>query len=166
MLHLLMNCPETAAAIPAADVAEVVPLVALRPAPGAGSCFAGIMDYRGCALPVIDLGLLLGKAPCARLYSTRILILRGAGLSPQELLPQPLPATGSEDSAPRGLPWAAGVLAEGVSDTIDLKQEDFLPAAAPAGPRADARLAHTPHGTRSVFRAIELLALAREAAVR
>lgn len=171
MLHLLINCPGTEALIPAADVAEVVPLVELRSAPASGRALAGIMDYRGLALPVYDLGLLLGDTACARLYSTRILILNAL----------PCPAAGEDNRTEAPLPalaapapsgaWnadgvAAGLLAQGVSDTIHLREGDLLPS--PAAPRLDGassslpafgQLAHTPAGTRTVLRAAQLLAL-------
>ncbi|MBI5769835.1 MAG: chemotaxis protein CheW [Verrucomicrobia bacterium] len=76
MLFLLFQLGADRYALPAAEVAEVLPLVALKGVPGAPAGVAGLIDYRGTAVPVIDLcALALGRA-AARRVSTRVLMVR------------------------------------------------------------------------------------------
>lgn len=136
MLYLLINCAGTTGAIAAAGVTEVVPLVRLRPAPGTPSCIAGIMDYRGGAAPVIDMGLLLGGAACLPRLSTRILMIH--------------PENGTN---------LTGLLAEGVNDTIDINAKDFLPSIATDPNACPMRLAKTASGIIQCYQAMDILNL-------
>jgi chemotaxis-related protein WspB len=54
MLALLLHAGGDAFAIPAADVLEVVPRVALLPLAGAPDWIAGMMRLRGAIVPVVD----------------------------------------------------------------------------------------------------------------
>ena len=76
MLVLTFHVDGIVYAVPVKQVIEVVPRVALRPVPHAPLCFIGLIHYRGTALPVIDLGLLLGRSACIERLDTRILIVR------------------------------------------------------------------------------------------
>lgn len=76
MLFLLFQLGQDRYALKAELVVEVLPLVALKALPGAPRGVAGLVDYRGAAVPVIDLtALALGVAAAARV-STRLLIVR------------------------------------------------------------------------------------------
>jgi chemotaxis-related protein WspB len=78
MLFLLFQLGKDRYALKASDVVEVVPLVALQELPQAPKGVAGIFNYRGRAVPAIDLcGLTLGQAASERL-STRIIIVHYA----------------------------------------------------------------------------------------
>lgn len=57
------------------SVAAVVPLARLRAVGTANAAVAGLLDYQGASLPVVDLCRLILGRPCARLLSTRILIV-------------------------------------------------------------------------------------------
>src|SRR5688572_27751379 len=76
MLALAFNVGKDRFALRCADVVEVVPRVHLRDIPHAPEYIAGMFTYRGQIVPVIDLGLLLWKAPCADRMSTRIVLVR------------------------------------------------------------------------------------------
>ena len=78
MLVLTFRVKQAPYAVPVARVIEVVPRVALRAVPHAPGCLLGLLHYRGTALPVIDLGLLLGGSACADRLDTRILLVRGS----------------------------------------------------------------------------------------
>lgn len=65
-------------AVPVRQVIEVVPKVALRPVPHAPPSLIGLLRYRGEAVPVVDLGLLLGGAACEDRLDTRILLVGSA----------------------------------------------------------------------------------------
>jgi chemotaxis-related protein WspB len=75
-LHLLIRLGDDRFAIDAAVVVEVIPLVRLRALPGAPPGSAGVMIFRGDAVPVVDLSIIaMGVATPARLM-TRIVIVR------------------------------------------------------------------------------------------
>ena len=76
MLVLTFHVDGIVYAVPVKQVIEVVPRVALRAVPHSASCFLGLLHYRGSALPVIDLGLLMGRAACVDRLDTRILLVR------------------------------------------------------------------------------------------
>jgi chemotaxis-related protein WspB len=75
MLLLVFRLAGEPYAVDAMRVAEVVPCVELRTLPHAPEGLAGLCRYRGQMIPVIDLGILLGKGPCLRLLSTRIILV-------------------------------------------------------------------------------------------
>ncbi len=62
-------------ALPAKDVTEVIPRVALRPVPLAPPCVMGRFAYRGQTMPVVDLGVLLRGTPSRDRMSTRIVVM-------------------------------------------------------------------------------------------
>ncbi len=61
MLVLTFRVDQIVYAVPVSQVIEVVPRVALRQVPHAPGCFLGLLHYRGGAVPVVDLGLLMGS---------------------------------------------------------------------------------------------------------
>ena len=76
MLVLTFQVDAVVYAIPVKQVIEVVPRVALRAIPHAAPYFLGLLHYRGAALPVLDLGLLMGRSACEDRLDTRILLVR------------------------------------------------------------------------------------------
>ena len=75
MLLLTFTAGANRYAVDVARVVEVVPRVELRKIPHAPAFLAGLLGYRGKVVPVIDLGLLLGVAPCQDCLSTRIILV-------------------------------------------------------------------------------------------
>lgn len=75
MLVLTFRVAGVAYAVAVARVAEVVPRVGLRGVPHAPAHLAGLLRYRGGAVPVVDLGLLMGPAPCRDRLDTRIILV-------------------------------------------------------------------------------------------
>ena len=61
-------------AIPVADLIEVLPLMALTPVPQTPEWVAGLMNYRGKPVLVVDVTMLLGGRPSRAMVSTRILL--------------------------------------------------------------------------------------------
>lgn len=121
VLHLSVG--EERYAVPSACVTEVVPSIPLRPVPGTPPGLAGLLDYRGLVLPVVDLCALFGHGPAPRRLSTRIAICDPGGAS------RPYGAE-SASGAPHRL---LGLLAERMLDvsTLDPEAEGSHP-----GPRA------------------------------
>lgn len=82
MLALLLHAGDDAFAIPATDVVEVVPRVALLPLAGAPDWMAGMMRLRGAIVPVVDLVRRVRGRPASDALSTRIVVVRcGEGRS-------------------------------------------------------------------------------------
>ena len=77
MLVLTFRVAGVSYAVSVRQVVEVVPRVALRAVPRAPGYLAGLLRYRGGAVPVIDLGLLMGDAACEDRLDTRIILVDG-----------------------------------------------------------------------------------------
>lgn len=122
MLYLLLRTGTERYALEVQRVVEVVPLVTLKSLPHAPACVAGLFDYRGTWVPVIDLCQLTGGRNCATHLTTRIVLVQyPAGAAHTHVL---------------------GLLAEQVTETVKLKDTDFqsgglqIPEAPYLGPLA------------------------------
>lgn len=105
MLHVLFHLDDQRYALDTGRLIEIVPFVELRELPRAPAYVAGLFDYRGRTVPVIDLtALTLGRSSRV-LHSTRILVIE-----------HPLTAGGSRP---------LGLLAEQVVETLKLTPEAF-----------------------------------------
>jgi chemotaxis-related protein WspB len=104
MLFLLFQLGQDRYALEAGQVVEVLPLVTLKGLPRAPRGVAGLVDYRGIAVPVIDLSALALGVPAAKRVSTRLLMVR---------------------YAPRGGERMLGLIAERATDTMKCEPEDF-----------------------------------------
>lgn len=74
MLLLIFKAGENEYALETARILRVVPCVNLRPYAGAPAYVAGILNFRGTPVVVVDLGQLINRTPCRRFMSTRIII--------------------------------------------------------------------------------------------
>ena len=105
-------------ALPARRIVKVLPCLGLRPLPRAPDYVAGLLDYLGRPVPILDLGLLAGEAPCKLLLSTRIILLNPAAA------PDPSRATHpSRSSNPKGR--LLGLMAEQATDTLEISEADL-----------------------------------------
>jgi chemotaxis-related protein WspB len=77
MLVLMFRVAEASYAVAVKQVIEVVPRVALRGVPHAPNYLAGLLRYRGGAVPIVDLGLLMGESACEDRLDTRIILVDG-----------------------------------------------------------------------------------------
>ena len=76
MLFLQFQIGPEAYVLDTARIVEVLPMVSIRRVPQAGSGVAGLFNYRGKAVPVIDLSeLTLGRS-AQRHMSTRLILVR------------------------------------------------------------------------------------------
>ena len=105
MLFILFQLDSDYYALSALDVEEVLPLLAVKAIPGAPVGVAGLIDYRGTPVPVIDLSALVLGRPAARRVSTRLLLVK-----------YPLP---------RGGERLLGVVVERATETIAKAPSDF-----------------------------------------
>lgn len=105
MLYLLLRMGNDRYALEARRIVEVVPLVDLKPLPHSAAYVAGLFDYRGVLVPVIDLCRLTGQQACRDYLTTRIVLVDYPGVDGQHHI--------------------LGLLAEQVTETAKLKDEDF-----------------------------------------
>ncbi len=78
MLLLTFTAGANRYAIDVVRMVELVPNVDLRSIPHAPLFLAGLLDYRGQVVPVIDLGLLMGTTRCRDCLGTRIILVNDA----------------------------------------------------------------------------------------
>lgn len=75
MLLLTFQSAGALYGVDAAGVVSVIPRIDLRALPHAPKFLAGVFEYRGEVVSVVDLGVLLGSAPSPNRLSTRILLV-------------------------------------------------------------------------------------------
>jgi chemotaxis signal transduction protein len=75
MLALVVLVAEERYVVPAARVLEVLPRVNLSPVPRSAPWHAGLLSYRGSALPVIDLSRRLADVACTSRLGNRVLVV-------------------------------------------------------------------------------------------
>lgn len=74
MLVLAFKLGDDRYALPTRDLALLVPAVALREIPRTPEFILGMFEFKGLAVPVVDLQLLTKQTPCQRRLSTRIML--------------------------------------------------------------------------------------------
>jgi chemotaxis-related protein WspB len=134
MLFLLVRIGADRYAIDAVNIIEVLPLVAIKRIPQAAAGIAGVFDYRGAAVPAIDLTLLALGREAKDVLSTRIVIVDHAA--------------GTGRSRPLGL------IAEGATETMRLAETDFIEFGVANG--AAPYLGPVTRGTRGLIQRIEI----------
>jgi chemotaxis-related protein WspB len=111
MLHLLFQIAGARHALDTSAVIEVLPLVRVQSLAPAVPGVAGVMDYRGAMVPVVDLSLRLTGTPTAPRLGTRLILVAPPGsgdasgpnaallvervLGTAKLKPEVLPSTGA-----------------------------------------------------------------------
>jgi chemotaxis-related protein WspB len=108
MLLLLLKIGQDRYALPANRMIEVVPLVSLKKIPQALPGVAGIFNYHGQPVPVIDLSDLTIGMPCQPRVSTRIILVNYPDAAGQKQI--------------------LGLMAEQASETIQRGKADFFSA--------------------------------------
>lgn len=76
MLLLLFEIENGRYALDINQVVEIAPLVKLKKIPVAPDFVAGLMNYRGDGVPVLDLGRYINGVPAENKFSTRIIIVK------------------------------------------------------------------------------------------
>ncbi|RPI28581.1 MAG: chemotaxis protein CheW [Acidobacteria bacterium] len=107
MLLVLFEVNRDRYGIEAGEVVEVIPLVQLKEVPRAPNYVAGLFNYRGRIVPVVDLGALMGHEKSRPLLSTRIMVVRDPGSGPDGIL---------------------GLMAGHLTETIDCRPDEFKPS--------------------------------------
>jgi purine-binding chemotaxis protein CheW len=82
--HVILACFELRGrpyAMEVGQIREVVRWQPSTPLPGAPALVEGVIDLRGCMIPVVDLGRALGGAPLEPAGRTRIVVAEAEGLA-------------------------------------------------------------------------------------
>jgi chemotaxis-related protein WspB len=108
MLFLLLELGPDRYALDARQVAEVLPLVSITRLPQAPPSVAGILNYRGAPVPVIDVSQLMRGRPAERRLSTRIVLVHYPDVGGQQRL--------------------LGLIAERATHTVRREETDFVPS--------------------------------------
>lgn len=77
MLFLVFSLNDDRYALAGRDLLEVLPLSSLKQIPKTPPGIAGVLDYHGVLLPVIDLSAMTLGRPSAPRLSTRLLVAEG-----------------------------------------------------------------------------------------
>ncbi|MFC1750552.1 chemotaxis protein CheW [Pseudomonadota bacterium] len=83
------------------NIVEVIPSVPLQKIPKAPFYMAGLLNYRGGVVPVVDLGYLIDEHPVRNCLSSRIIMVRTSNNG------------------------RVGLLAESVTETIKINDDEF-----------------------------------------
>lgn len=105
MLFILFRLGKERYALEATHVIEVIPRLPLRPQPGTPDYVAGIFNYHGVVVPVLNLGSLTSGVSCQERLSTRIILL--------------------SYTLKNGAGRALGLIAEAVTDAVKRELSDF-----------------------------------------
>ena len=105
MLFLLFQLGKDRYALDVEQVAEVLPLVRIKQIPQAPPGVAGVFNYRGAPVPLIDLSQLTLNQPAQKSLSTRIILAYYPG-----------------DNGERHL---LGLIAEKATETLRRQASDF-----------------------------------------
>lgn len=108
MLYLLLRMGQARYALEARRIVEVVPMVQLKALPHSAAYVAGLFDYRGTLVPVVDLCRLTDGYACRAHLTSRIVLVDYPGAD--------------------GVHQVLGLLAEQVTETAKLDAADFQPA--------------------------------------
>ena len=108
MLFLVFTLGQDRYALEATQVKEVLPLIDIRPLPQAPAGIAGVFDFRGQPVPVIDLSELVLGRRAEQCLSTRLIIV------------------GYPDST--GERRSLGLIAEKATTTVARDPRDFVDA--------------------------------------
>ncbi|MEH2293651.1 chemotaxis protein CheW [Nostoc sp.] len=110
MLMLLLNIGNERYAIESRQVVEVIPLVVLKTLPHQPEYIAGVFNYRGRIVPVIDLCQLMRGKPSSEYLSTRIVLVNYWGSNNPELKAA----------------YILGLMTEQVVETLHKSESEFV----------------------------------------
>ncbi len=105
MLFIVFRLGNERYALDAGHVIELIPRVPLRPQPGTPEFVAGLLNFRGKVVPVLDLGTLTLGAACPEQLSTRIILI--------------------DYTLRSGGKRILGLVAESVTDAVKKESEEF-----------------------------------------
>lgn len=104
MLLLSFNLGKDRYVIDSTAIVEVLPYVDLKHIPNSPDCVAGILNYHGRAVPIIDINQLCRDTPSSETLTTRIILVK---YQSEHLL---------------------GLVAEGITETMRIDKDNFVSA--------------------------------------
>ena len=113
MVYLLFQIGNDSYALDGRHIVEVLPMVDLKGIPRAPVGLAGVFNYHGTPVPVLDLaGIILGRSSAARM-NTRLVVIEHHDSSGHKSL--------------------LGLLAERTTDMLRREEADFVPSGLATG---------------------------------
>jgi chemotaxis-related protein WspB len=110
MLMLLFNIDDERYALDSQQVVEIIPLVFLKTLPHTPEYIAGVFNYRGEIVPVIDLCQIIHERASRQNLSTRIILVQYWGSKNTEAHP----------------PHLIGLMVEKVVQTVQKSQAELI----------------------------------------
>ncbi len=114
MLFIMFRLGNERYALEATRVIEVIPRLPLRAQPGTPDFVAGLLNFRGKVVPVLDLCALTLGSPCLEQLSTRIILI--------------------DYTLKSGVKRVLGLIAEAVTDAVKKEPQEFASVAAGQAP--------------------------------
>jgi chemotaxis-related protein WspB len=136
MLLLILQVAGDRYALDAREIVEVLPMVAINPLPLSADGVAGVIDYRGASVPVVDLSQSLYGHPTQSRLSTRIVIV----------------------GHPDGRSRLVALLVERATETMRRETTDFMETGVSSG-APTARLASVTRDTHGLVQWFDLARL-------
>ncbi|MEH2136022.1 chemotaxis protein CheW [Nostoc sp.] len=109
MLMLLLSIGNERYAIESRQVVEVIPFVLLKTLPHQPEYIAGVFNYRGRIVPVIDLCRLMRSKPSSEYLSTRIVLVNYWG-----------------NNTELKAPYILGLITEQIVETLHKSEVEFV----------------------------------------
>jgi len=116
MLFLIFELGHDRYALPAALIAEVLPVVRIKRVPHAPSGVIGVFNYHGAPVPVIDLSELTLGRPAASRLSTRLIVVSYPDRN----------GHGQNQGQSKSQSRLLGLIAERATDTMQRDPADFV----------------------------------------
>jgi chemotaxis-related protein WspB len=138
MLYIVFHVGDYRYAIDAARVVEVLPIVHWKRVPGVSPEVAGVLNYHGTPIPLMDLSKLIANRASRRWMSTRIIVVDRSTVQGDGTM-------------------FLGLLAEQVTETMRQSEGDFQPPGLGSG-RA-AYLGNVVMHAKNMIQRIEVLDL-------
>lgn len=153
MLFLIFELGHDRYALPAALIAEVLPVVRIKRVPHAPAGVIGVFNYRGAPVPVIDLSELTLGRPAAPRLSTRLIVVSYPDRNgPDRNVP---------DQNDKHTWHLLGLIAERATDTMQRDPADFVPSGTTTGQAP--YLGHVTTSSHGVVQRIDVETLLPEA---
>ena len=108
MLFLVFEIDNERYCLEVSRIIEITPIVLFRELPHAPEYIAGVFNYRGVVVPVVDLSVLIAGRPSRPLFSTRIILVDYVSVDSTHHI--------------------VGLLTEKATETISCREEDFQPS--------------------------------------
>jgi len=105
MLLLSFNIGAEQYAISAKQIIEILPLTSIKSIPKAPIYIAGLLDFRGLPVPVIDLCQLINRQDYNKVLSSRIVLVNYISKNYKN--------------------YTLGLIAEKVTEMLDISEDDF-----------------------------------------